>query len=58
MTETIFDVHFDFLVWLMSANMQGVGFMNYTVASQQGAIEMFWLHFWGAVMSSIFIYSL
>ena len=29
--------------------------MTYTAASHQGAIEMFWLHFWGAVTPSIFI---
>lgn len=34
--------------------MEEVGFMTYTVASHWGAIEMFWLHIWGAVMSSIF----
>ena len=26
-------------------NMQGVKFMTYTAASQQGEIQMFWLHF-------------
>lgn len=31
--------------------------MTYIVVSQQGAIEVFWLHFWGAAMSSIFKYS-
>ena len=55
MTETIseknvFDVPF--------ANMEGAGFVIYTAARHQGAIEMIWLHFWGAVMSSIFICSL
>ena len=32
--------------------------MTYTVASHQVAIETLWLHFWGAVTSSIFIHSL
>lgn len=28
--------------------------MTYTAANHQEAIEIFWLHFWGAVMMSIF----
>lgn len=32
--------------------------MIYTATSQHGVIEVCWLHFQGAVMSSIFIYSL
>ena len=40
-----------------SANMEGAGLMTYTAASQ-GVIEMLQLHFWGAVMPSIYIYSL
>lgn len=32
------------------------GLMNYTAAHHQGAFKKFWLHFWGTVMSSIFIY--
>lgn len=28
----------------------------YEAASLQGVVEMFWRHFWGAVMSAIFIY--
>ncbi len=36
--------------------MEGAEFMTYTGASHQGAIEMFWFHFWGAVMSSFFVY--
>ena len=32
--------------------------MTYTAASQQGAIQMFWLHFLGALRLSSFIYSL
>ena len=31
--------------------------MSYTAASHQGAIQMVSLHFWGAVVSAIFIYS-
>ncbi len=46
------------LAHVPSANMEGAEFMSYTGASHQGAIKMIWLHFWGAVMSSIFIYSL
>ncbi len=65
MTETIFGKNvFDvyLLTYLLThffslahANMEVAGFMTYTAASHQGAIKMFWLHFWGAVMSSIFI---
>ena len=29
----------------------GITRMTYMAASHQGATEMFWLHFWGAVMS-------
>ena len=36
-----------------SANMEGVGLMTYTAASQMGAIKTFWLHFWGAFTMSI-----
>ena len=64
MTETIFgknlfDVYFNFfsLAHVPSTNMEGAGLMTYTAASHQGVIKMFWLHFWGAVMTSIFIYS-
>ncbi len=32
--------------------------MIYTAASHQGVTEMVWLHFWGAVLRSIFMYSL
>ena len=47
-----------FEVWPMSylRTGRGVWFVTYYVASHQGAFEMFWLHFWGAVMLSIFIY--
>ena len=53
MTETIFkknvfDVYFDFLV-VPSTNMEEAGFMTYTAASHQVAIEMLWLHYYGAV---------
>lgn len=44
-------------VHVPSANMEGAGLMAYTAASKQGAVEMFWLHFWGTpehVTSSIF----
>lgn len=34
--------------------MEEAGFMTYTAARHQGAIETFWLHFWGAVASSMF----
>ena len=36
--------------------MEELGFMTYTAASQQGVIRISWLHFWEAVVSSIFIY--
>ena len=42
------------LAHVPSANMEGKGIMTYTSASHQGSIKMFWLHFWGAVMSSIY----
>ena len=64
MTETIFgknlfDLYFDFLfVHVPSTNMEGAGLMTSTAVSRQRAMEIFWLHFWGAVMTSIFIYSL
>lgn len=29
--------------------------MNYIAASQQGARNLFWFHFWGDLMSSIFL---
>ena len=41
------------LVHVPSANMEDAGFVT-----QQGAMEMLWLYFWGAVTSSIFICSL
>ena len=37
--------------------MEEAGFMTCTAAGHQGAIETFWLHFSGGVMSSIFMYS-
>ena len=38
--------------------MEEVGSMNYTAASHQGATKIVWLHFWGTVISSIFIYKI
>ena len=59
MTETLEkNCNFLNLAHVLSANMERVGFMTCTTASHQGSIEMFWLHFWGAVMSSIFINNL
>lgn len=37
-----------------SAHMAAAGFMTYTAAGHQGAVEIFWLHFRGAVRSSMF----
>ena len=37
-------------------NMEEVGSMSCTAASQQGGVKTIGLHFYGAVMSSIFIY--
>ena len=37
-------------------DMEEEGLVTYTAASQQEAIKRVWLHFWGAVMSSTFIY--
>lgn len=31
-----------------------MGLLTFTAASHKGVIEMFWLHFWGAIMTSIF----
>ena len=38
---------------LFDSSLEGLGFQINTAVSLQGAIEMFWLHFWGAVLSSI-----
>ena len=46
------------LVHIPSTNTEKTGYMTYTAATQQVAIEMLWLRFWGAVMSSIFTFSL
>ena len=59
MTETIFEKtlseeYFEFLPHVPSTNMEEAGFMAYTAASQQGAIEMFWLHYGGAHRLSTF----
>ena len=54
MTEIIFEKNvFVFLVWSMV-----VGFMTSTAANHQVAIETLWLHFGGAVITSIFIQSM
>ena len=53
--KNVSDVYFFSLAHVASANMEGAGLMTYTAASHQGAIKMFWLHFWGAVKPSIFI---
>ena len=41
-----------------STNMEEAGFMTFTSASHQGAIKMMWLHYWAAVMLSIFLFTL
>ena len=46
------------LAYVTSTNMEEVGFMTYTAVSHQEVIEILWLHFQGAILSSIFIYSL
>ena len=38
--------------------MEEAKYMAYTATCHQGVIQMIWFHFWGAVMLSIFIYSL
>ncbi|XP_069370055.1 uncharacterized protein gramd2b [Paralichthys olivaceus] len=43
------------LARIPSANMEEAGFMIYTAASHQVANKLLWLHYWEAVMSSIFI---
>lgn len=40
-----------------SANMERAGFMT-TAPGHQGVIKRLWLHFWGPLMSSIFILKL
>ena len=53
-----------YVLWLFSLvlvpniNTEEAGVMTYTVAGHQRAIKAHWLHFWKAVMSSIFILSL
>ena len=37
-----------------STNMEEAGLMTCTAANQQGAIEMFWLHFRGALRMSVY----
>ena len=48
---------FQSLVHIPFTNMNEAGFMTDIAVSHQVAIETLWSHFWGAVMSSIFIYS-
>ena len=48
-------MYFDFLVWCIWR--EEAEFMTYTAASPQGEIKMLWLHFWGTVMSTIYLYS-
>lgn len=56
MTETIFEknecnVYFDgFFSLAHDLTWKGRG---YTAARHQGVIEMFWLHFWVAVMTAV-----
>ncbi len=40
---------------ISSANIAGAGFITCTEARHQGAIKIFWLYFWGAVLLSIFM---
>ena len=62
MTETIFEekiydgVLFSF-VHVQSSNMEEVGFITQTAASHKVVIKTLWLHFLGAFISSIFLYS-
>lgn len=45
-----FDIYFLwFLVWPMYRLIEGEGFIDFSVASHQRAIKMFWSHFWLAV---------
>ena len=43
--------------YVPSTNMEDTGFMTYTAASQQGAINTFWLHFLGEVLLSSLVLS-
>lgn len=45
------------VVHIPSANMKREGFMNYSVASHHRNEQEFWFHFWGAMMSSIFMHN-
>ena len=52
--EKIYLTCFDSLVHVPSTNIEEeAGFIAYIAARHQGAIEIIWLHFWGAVMPSI-----
>ena len=46
MTENIFGKNVFNVAHVSSANTEA-GFMTYTAASHQSAMDMFWLHFWG-----------
>lgn len=46
-----------FLVCPSVKGAEKANFMIDAAACPQGAIEMFWFQFWGAVMPSIFLYS-
>lgn len=59
MTKSVFQKNvfnayfFKSLTHIPSAYMEGTGLLNLTAVSYQEAFRMFWLHFWGAVMTSI-----
>lgn len=40
-----------------SPDMEGAGSILCSATSHQGAIEVFWPHFWGDLMASICIYT-
>ena len=58
--KNVFNMDLDFfsLIHVPYSNMEDVGFMTCTEASHRGAIKTFQLRFWGAVLLSIFMYSL
>ncbi len=42
------------LMWYSSRNQSVSAFITYTTARHRGVIKMFWLHFWGTVLSPVF----
>ena len=56
--KNVYNIRATLTFWFGPSPTKEASFMTYTAASHQGPIETLRLHFWGAVMWSIFIYSL